>query len=130
MFKNTLLKVRMRNVSSFIWWLYSPPSFCGRNKVLIYLLYKNVLPPSWEYFRHYTTCFNTGCSWITNKYFGACFRPIYKGKTTLLLTTHGGPLDSKLSGPQSQFGHAGEEKDPYPCWQLELSHPLHNLSLH
>lgn len=38
------------------------------------------------------------------------------------------PLNSKLSGPQSQFEH--EEKDPYPCWELQLAHPLHNLSLY
>lgn len=54
------------------------------------------------------------------KCFEACFRPIYKGKTTLLLTTHGGLLDRKLSRPQSQVGHAGEEKVPYPCWELNL----------
>ena len=76
-FKNTLLKIRMGNVSSFIWWLHSPPSCSGWNKVSIYVLYENVLLPPQEY---YKTHFNTGCTWITKKALRLVLGPLTKEK--------------------------------------------------
>jgi len=39
------------------------------------------------------------------------------------------PLDSRLGGPQSQYGYCGKEKKSHllPCWESNPSHPAHSL---
>jgi hypothetical protein len=37
------------------------------------------------------------------------------------------PMDRKLGEPQSQFGCGGEEKNPCPCQELNLSCPACSL---
>jgi len=40
------------------------------------------------------------------------------------------PLDWRLGGPQSWYGHGGEEKNipPLPCQELNPGHSVHSLT--
>jgi hypothetical protein len=40
------------------------------------------------------------------------------------------PLDKGTSGPQTWFGHNEKQRNPYPCWKLNLRHAACNHSLY
>jgi hypothetical protein len=37
------------------------------------------------------------------------------------------PLDRRITGPQIQSGSSGEEKNPYPSWELDIGRPAPSL---
>jgi hypothetical protein len=37
------------------------------------------------------------------------------------------PLDRRITGPQIQSGSSGEEKNPYPSWELDTGCPAPSL---